>query len=330
MSDKNIHIIFNPASGGGRTGKTRLNIINKIENYLGKIYTLWETEKPFDAVGHTIKAIESGGKLIIAVGGDGTIHEVVNGICISKFNKNIDCTLGIISSGTGQDFVQGFGIKGSIDYQLNLIKEGNAESIDIGMVKYKDKAGNNIVKYFANELQAGIGGKVAQIVNSKTKNKSSFFSYGLTSMVYLFKYKSNVVSLKLNDEKPVTEKVIGIIAANGNFMGGGMKLTSSRNLTDHNFDLFILREQSMINKLINFTKIYFGKLKDSELITIRKVNKLLIDSREEILMEADGEVLGTLPCEIKLLPFSLKVISNFDQLFNPPSSAGLRRTRASG
>jgi len=311
MTAKNIHIIFNPASGGGRTGKARRIILNKIENYLGKDYTLWETEKPFDAVEHTIKAIESGGKLIIAVGGDGTIHEVVNGICISKFNKNIDCTLGIISSGTGQDFVQGFGIKGNIDYQLNLIKEGNVESIDIGMVKYKEKAGNNAVKYFANEFQAGIGGKVAQAVNSKSKNKRSFLTYGLTAINYLFKYKSNVVSLKLNEEETVTEKIIGIIAANGNFMGGGMKLTQTAKFTDHNFDLFILREQSMFNKLINFTKINFGKLDESELITIRKVNKILIDSREEILMEADGEVLGNLPCELSLIPSALKVITKF-------------------
>ena len=310
MTNKNSHVIMNPASGGGKTGQSRRFILNKIEEYLGRSYKLWVTEKPVDAVEYTIKAIESGGNLIISVGGDGTIHEVVNGFCLASVNGNVDCTLGIISSGTGQDFVQGLGIKGDIDYQLSIIKEGIVELIDVGMVKYKDDSSRNVIKYFANEFQVGLGGKVAEKVNAKIKNKGSFLTYGLATIPFLFKYNGSNITVKINDEEPFKEKIIGIIAANGSCMGGGMKLTRTGDLTDHYFDLFIFHKQNIINRLLNFSKIYFGKLKDSKLINIRKADKLIIESGEEVQMEADGEFLGRLPCEISLIPSFLKVIIN--------------------
>jgi diacylglycerol kinase (ATP) len=310
MTNKNFHVIMNPASGGGKTGKLRKFILNKIKNYLGSDYKLWITEKSADAVEHTVKAIAEGGNLIIAVGGDGTVHEVVNGICLASVNANTDCTLGIISSGTGQDFVQGLGINGDIDYQLSIIKEGIVELIDIGVVKYKDDRGRNVSKYFANEFQAGLGGKVAQKVNSKVKNKGGFLTYGLATIPFLFRYKGSDIKVKINDEDSLKEKIIGIIAANGNCMGGGMKLTKTGSPADHYFDLFIFHKQNIINRLLNFSKVYFGKLKNSKLITIRKADKLMIDSGEEVQIEADGEFLGKLPCEISLLPSFLKVLVN--------------------
>ena len=316
MTDKNIHVIMNPASGGGKTGQSRRFILNKIEEYLGSNYKLWITEKPVDAVEYTIKAIESGGNLIISVGGDGTIHEVVNGIIIATLNKNIECTLGIISSGTGQDFVQGLGIRGDIDYQLGIIKEGVVELIDTGVVKYKDDKGLKVIKYFANEFQAGLGGKVAEKVNAKIKSKGGLSTYGLATIPYLFNYNGSNISIKIDDEEPIDGKFIGIIAANGSCMGGGMKLSRSRNLSDNNFDLFVFRSQNILNRLTNFSKIYFGRLKDSKLINIRKANKLIIESTEEVPIEADGEFLGKLPCEIDLLPSSLKVITNYHSLNN--------------
>ncbi len=307
MEEKNIHIIMNPTSGGGKTGETKHYILNKIEKYLGKEYTLWVTEKPAEAVEHAISAIESGGNLIIAVGGDGTIHEVVNGICSKGIWDDNHSILGIISSGTGQDFVQSLGLTTNIDEQLKIIKAGRIKSIDIGQVKFKDDNNRDIAKYFANEFQTGIGGDVVQKVNSRVKQKGGFLTYGLATVSILFKYSGHNMTLRINDGESFSGKFIAVIVTNGTYMGGGMKLTSSGELDDHYFELISIRSQNIIQKVINFPKIYFGKLKSTPKITFDKIQKIVVESEEDVLMEADGELLGKLPCEVNLLPSAIKV-----------------------
>lgn len=312
MDKQNIHLIMNPTSAGGKTGKSRQYIFDKIKYYLGKNYTLWLTEKPADAIRHTVSAIERGGNLIIAVGGDGTIHEVVNGICSKGVGNNNHSTLGIISSGTGQDFVQSLGLTTNIDEQLKIIKNGHTENIDIGSVKFIDKSGEEVIRYFANEFQVGIGGDVVNKVNSTEKHKGGLLTYGLATVFILFKYSGYKMILRVNDEEPFSGSFIGVIVANGKRMGGGMKLNVSGKLNDHHFDLILIHSQNFLRKAINFPKIYFGKLKSTSGIIFGKINNIKIESEHDVLMEADGELLGKLPCEVNLLPSAIKVIANFD------------------
>lgn len=304
---------MNPSAGAGKTHQSRDFILNKIEKYLGKEFTLWVTTRPAEAASHAIKAVESGGELLIAVGGDGTIHEVVNGIFSASDKSEAKCTLGIISSGTGQDYAKSLGLPLNIDEQLEVINKGHTEYVDVGKIIMKNKNEEAEIKYFINEFQVGIGGEVVRKVNANSKHKGGLLTYGLATVSLLFKYSGNLIKAVIDENEILTDKFIGFILANGNCMGGGMRLSSSIRLNDHLFDLLIVPQRTAIQKFINFPKIYSGKLKDSKLIGYRTIKKLLLESDEEVLVGADGELLGTLPCEVTLLPSVLKVCADFSK-----------------
>ena len=134
MEFKKVHIIFNPESSGGRTGEGRQKILNLIEKIFGNNFSLFITGKPNDASLFAEQSIKDDCDLIITVGGDGTIQEVVNGVLSNSCSKINKCSVGIISSGTGQGFAQSINLPKSHEEQIKLIKNGLTKKVDVGRV----------------------------------------------------------------------------------------------------------------------------------------------------------------------------------------------------
>jgi YegS/Rv2252/BmrU family lipid kinase len=293
-----VHVIINPVSSGGKTGARQWEILHALERKLGSEYSLCVTGEPLEACFSARQAILDGSKLIITIGGDGTIQETVNGFFSNGNIVNPSCQLGIIDSGTGHGFAQSLGLPTGLEEQLEVIQRGKAQSIDLGKI---------IFYYFINECQAGIGGEVVKRVQSKHKRLGGFIAFGAITLFTALRYPSRSMTVEIDGMTGITERFIGVVIGNGNYMAGGMNLIPHAQVDDGLFDILLMHEQSIPQRLWNFPKIYSGRHLASSKFTQYRGKKVILSSSERVPFEADGEFLGTLPCSIEILPSALQV-----------------------
>lgn len=310
MSEKTVHAIVNPIAGGGRTGRLIPRLQTEIEKRFGTDCVIHATRQPLEATNITRKSIMTGAKLIIVMGGDGTVQEAVNGFFNDRKLLDPACELGILNFGTGKGLLQTLNLPSSLEEQLDLIAYSSSNLLDVGCVVYKDEKGNKQECFFLNECQVGIGGDVVTEVSMKHKYFGGTLAFGSVAIKQALFYKALNLTVKFDDKQIISRNLIGVVAGNGAFCAGGMRLTPDARPDDGQFDVLLIHDMNIFNRIWNFTKIYSGKHIKSQYVTLRRSKSLLIDSEKPALIEADGELLGTVPCEISLLPAALKVKSN--------------------
>jgi diacylglycerol kinase family enzyme len=156
-------IILNPHSQSGKTGKQADELKRVIERYVGAVDSA-HTERPRHAVEIARQAAEDGRDAVIVVGGDGTIHEVANGLMLAREKGTSVPKLGVVGQGTGGDFRKTLGLEHRLDRYCQTIADGKTRSIDIGKFRYRDRRGEQDEAYFINILSMGMGGLVDEYV----------------------------------------------------------------------------------------------------------------------------------------------------------------------
>ncbi|MDT3696007.1 MAG: diacylglycerol kinase family lipid kinase [Ignavibacterium sp.] len=306
MSNKKIQIIFNPASAGGRTKQEKEKLLHQIKFYFGDGYIFSETTSESNATSFVQKAIENGSETIVAVGGDGTLNQVINGFFHNGIYINPDVALGVIGFGTGQGFAQSLGLPADLSSQVKLIKENPTKSIDIGKIHFND---NYLPKYFLNEFQVGIGGSINKTISPKTKKILRKFAFGFEAVKTLFSYEADELQILING-KTINEKIIGVVIANGEFTGGGMRLTPNALLDDGLFDVLVIKDMPLSQRYISFSKIYSGKHIDLDAFELHKVKNIEFNYQDGVLLSSDGELINSKCVGIEVLHSVLNVISN--------------------
>ena len=178
MNIEKINVIFNPTAGGGLANKLRSKILAGIIRRFGNNYTLTETHFVGEATMLSRNAIANGTGLIIAIGGDGTIQEVVNGFFNDGMFINPQCELGIIDCGTGSGLTQSLNLPASLENQIDLICEEKTCAIDVGRIIYCNHESKREPRIFVSECQLGIGSAVVEGVQSKHKRFGGAFAFG--------------------------------------------------------------------------------------------------------------------------------------------------------
>jgi YegS/Rv2252/BmrU family lipid kinase len=320
MSHKNLSVIFNPASAGGKTGKKLSNIKHLLDKYFTQKYILHVTSKPLDATVIARKALKEGHSSIIAVGGDGTIQEVVNGFFENGKQVNPYARLGIINCGTGCGLAQSLHLPEEIEKQFEIIYNGTTERIDIGKGEYHNGGLLPLSRYFVNELQLGIGGAVVKKVQQRQKRMGGFWAFGLTTISTILTQPNQNMSIQIDTKVHFKQKFLGIIIANGAFTGGGMNLAPYAKLNDNFLDVLLIHEQSVTRRLKTFPKIYSGRHVELPQFGYFQVKKVKISADDNVLLEADGELLGHPPCEIEILPSCIQVFTKANPTRSSDSS----------
>jgi len=312
MKEK-MHVIINPASASGKTGQRQAHILSILERIFGKDYSLCVTTQPLEATSSARKAALAGCSLIIAAGGDGTIQEVVNGLFSGGKPLSPYCSLGIINSGTGQGFAQSLGLPADIESQSESIGNGQTRLIDIGRAIFSNGNGSYVERYFVNECQAGIGGEVVKRIRPGHKKIGGLLAFGVSTLATALNYPNRRISVSVDGGAKTSGRFIGIVAANGNFMAGGMKLAPQAKVEDGLLDILFIHEQTLGERLRNFPKIYSGSHVASPKFSYFKAKSISLASEEDVSLEADGELWGYLPCRIEVLPASLNVRPAFPE-----------------
>ena len=283
-------IICNVRSGRGRVRKNVPEIEAELERR-GLEHEVKLTEGPGHAIQLAREAIEGGCKFVVAMGGDGTIHEVVNGMIVDDKAIDPDAVLGIVSAGTGSDFIRTFGLPSAPVPAVAHLDGDGAFPIDIGKVTYQ-KDGETVTRYFPNIAEAGLGGAVcarAQRLPRFLGPTVYFFAFWMT----IGRHRATHVVVDLVDrtyEGPMNNLVV----ANGQFFGGGMRIAPKSAPTDGLLDIQIehARKREAIAIL---PKVYKGEHLPHPDIEEAKRVRASITSEVPLPIEADGEVLGTTP-----------------------------------
>lgn len=289
-------MVCNTRAGNGGVGRC-LPEVERLLTERELEYEVVRTEGRGHATLLTREALERDRRLIVAVGGDGTIHEVVNGLIADDKAVNPETRLGVVGAGTGCDFIKTFGIPSSPSHAVVHLDGHESFPIDIGKITFSEN-GQEVVRYFANVAEAGLGARVVE--------RAARLPRFLGPTVYFFAFWMTVarhrpaqvqVDLMTRTYKgPMNNMVI----ANGQFFGGGMKIAPKAAPTDGVLD-FQIEHASKREAIAVMPKVYKGQhVPHPDILEAKRV-QASIDSDPPLLIEADGEVLGYTPARFELL-----------------------------
>jgi diacylglycerol kinase (ATP) len=236
----------------------------------------------------------------VAVGGDGTLNEVVNGIA----RREVE--LATIPLGTGMDFVRTYGIPTAFDDAVLVARDGRPRTIDAGLVHYRTWGGASAERWFANVGSVGMSGAVAQRANGMSKalgGKATFF-YALTRV--FLSWENTEVTVRLDDAER-RGRMHDVIVANGIWHGGGMMLAPDAQPDDGLFEVVLIGDVGKVDFLTTAPKIYKGKHVGHPKVEVLRSARVEVDAAEHLPIEVEGEQVGTTPAAFELVPDALRV-----------------------
>lgn len=299
--------VVNPVAGEGK-GLTDWPIISKLLRDNNIAFDFAFTEKKFHAIELTVEAINKGYRNIIIVGGDGTIHEVVNGVFIQKQAQTTDILLSVIAVGTGNDWIRMFGIPRKYTEAIRSIVEGHFFLQDVGKVSFYE-SNYSQQRYMANVAGIGFDACVNKKYNQlKDEGRKSKRLYIWSTLKAIFKYKSTNVNVIIDNEKVVDEPVYSATIAIGKYNGGGMQQTPDAIADDGLFDVTVIRKIGKLGVLRNFKSLYNGRIYKIPKISLNRGRTIEVDSTPGISIEIDGEALGYSPFKFEMIDKAIKVV----------------------
>jgi diacylglycerol kinase (ATP) len=291
--------LVNPASGNGGTGKRWPELAHRAARLGLEGETLF-SERPGHLTELARSAVDGGATLVVAVGGDGTMNEVVNGIA----GRDVD--FATIPLGTGMDFVRTYGIPTKFEDAVRVALTGTPRTIDAGRVSYRTWGGEDAERWYANVGSVGMSGAVAQRANGMSKalgGKATFF-YALTRV--FFEWENTDVTVRFDGEER-HGKMHDVIVANGVWHGGGMKLAPDARSDDGAFDVVMIGDVGKVDFLTTAPKLYKGKHVDHPKVEVVRTARVEVDAAEHLPIELDGEQVGTTPATFEVVPGALRV-----------------------
>lgn len=295
-------VIVNPVAGASTTYR-KWPRISSFLNYIGLPFEFQYTE----GVGHAIEiareAAGNGCRFVVAVGGDGTVNEVANGILQSKEMNG--ATIGIISTGTGGDFIRSVGLERNYLKACSCLTGSERKLVDVGYVEYHN-AGQKRKRYFINSAGVGFDAEVSEASNHMPKALGGTIPYLMGLVKSLVSYRNKNVVMKM-DELEEAGRVLSVVVANGRYFGGGMRVAPNADICDGLLDIIAVGDMGKLELLRAFPTIYKGTHIYHPKVKTNRAVKVEIKSPEKILVHADGEYLGEGPASFGLIPQALSI-----------------------
>jgi diacylglycerol kinase (ATP) len=295
-------IIANPRAGQGKVERH----LPEVERTLadgGLAYRIIRTTHPGHATDIARNALGSGDRYLVAAGGDGTVHEVLNGMLDDGARVARDAVLGIVAAGSGCDIVRSLGLPGdAVRASRHLLGEA-VRTIDIGKVTFT-AGGKEATRYFANIAEAGLGAAVVARTGTLPRSLGAakyFAGFWLT----LPGFNPAVVRLDADDSS-FEWRAHNVVVANGQFFGGGMHISPKSQPDDGMLDVLAMVGPKT-DAFTMLPKIYKGTHVPHRNIAEARARAVHIDARPPLLIEADGEILGTTPATFEVVPNAIRI-----------------------
>ncbi|MFH0952141.1 MAG: diacylglycerol kinase family protein [Patescibacteria group bacterium] len=291
MSDK-YSIIFNPTANRGKAASA----LPKIEKFFNEHklgYEILLTRRPDEATA-LAEELSKGGNIIIAAGGDGTIHEVVNGM---KLRRNV---LGLLPLGSGNDFANALGYSHRLSANLNIIEDNNIRDIDLGQIDGK---------VFINSLAIGFDAVVADKFNRSKKflpGKAAYLRAIFSAIWQLRSYPIKIQTAELTDDKEVVMTAI----TNGHTYGGGLPINPTAKINDGLLNICVIEKLNRRYLTRNLPKLIKGKHGQLPEVTMFTSKKISLESDQGLPLALDGEIIEPQKkLTVNIIPKAIKIIT---------------------
>lgn len=319
-------VVANPTAGAGLVKKDWPLIERLLRANLSEVDYAF-TEGPGHATLLTREALRSGWEMVVAIGGDGTLNEVLNGfyarpdieatyrqdpdgwihpLGLLPAPINPDAVLGLIPLGTGGDFRRTLGLMGDPAESISHLRGKATMQVDLGQLGFIDHSGHLASRYFLNISAAGISGLVDQRVNNSWKGLGGRSSFLLGSLRAFAEFRNTEVEIRLDDTTEITQKIQNLVVANGEYFGAGMWVAPGAKIDDGEFQVVITGDVGLSEGIQLLSRLYKGthlKCRNVSRQNARKIAARPIQpDNRPLLLDIDGEAPGRLPATWHLHP----------------------------
>jgi len=332
MPQNKYFLIMNPTARSGRAKKSCQAILSLLKEK-GAFFDFRWTEKSADAITLAQEAARSNYETVVAVGGDGTICEVISGLftplevrtngaaitsgdlLLTGFKEETTLPrpkLGIIHVGTSPDFNKYHHIPTNAKEAIEVLLKGKTKFIDVGKISYFASPGKEkeITSYFASNVNIGLGPQIAQKANSRFRKYLGDFLGTLTALLTsLMTFKKFPLKINIDGQAQNFKSLINLTLGKDPYLASGMRLPAETSPQEGKIYVLSIEARSLFGLLINLPKLYRGNFMDYKGARIAYAKKVEIDCCQQYpLIEFDGDVKGYLPARIEVLPKSLEII----------------------
>jgi YegS/Rv2252/BmrU family lipid kinase len=306
LNAKRWFVIINPTSGNGASKRKWPNIKATLEteNFdFDFVFTKHEN--------HSIELVNDivskGFRNIICIGGDGTLHNIINGVQKQILVNSSEINVGVIPIGTGNDWIKTYNIPHDLKKAISIIKQGQLKCQDLGKIEFLNS--NKEAVYFNNLAGIGFDGFVVSKVD-KYKYLGRF-AYIIGAIIGLFSFKNFTASIKLNNMEIKTKSLMVLVGL-CKYSGGGMRLTRTPNLNDGLFDVTIAKDLNSFDVIKNLFNLYTGNIVKHSKVENHKTSELtiIVNSKNLPFVQADGELLGKNDIRLHVVPSVFSFYSN--------------------
>ncbi len=300
-------VIVNPASANGRVGREWDRIHRQIKENYDCTFEVEMTQHPGHAVDLSQEAVKAGYRLVVALGGDGMINEVLNGLFRERESLREDVVLGLLPLGTSNDLRRTLGIPKKLPLAVQTLNKAEVRLVDVGKVTTSNLEGVPEVRCFLNVADFGSGGAIADRVNRTTKRFGAQLSiyWGIISTMISFENPTITFSIDGGGEQ--TAVINDFILANARYFGGGLKPAPDAQMDDGLFDIITLGDIGFVESLINLPRLKKGTHLTHKKARFYRGKRVVARANTRVMIQTDGEVIGALPATFEIIPQALKV-----------------------
>lgn len=301
-------LVVNPHSAGGWTGRHFDRILRVVRAELGEVEWAF-TQEAGDGARLAREAFGLGRRLIVAVGGDGTASEVIDGLALAGAIQDPELQVGFIPHGTGGDLRRSLGLSDDVAKAARALARPEPIAIDLGRAELVGRDGEPLVRHFVNVATTGVSAVVAAHVNSGRRFISGPLTFFVASARAMLDWSDRPVRWRTDGGPWREERITALSACNGRFFGGGMKVAPDARLDDGRLDVVAWKGYGALDLLLQRPKLYDGRHVWLEKTEVRRVTELEVEplDAEPILVDLDGEQPGFLPAKFTVLPKAVRV-----------------------
>lgn len=284
--------IVNPIAGAGKA-KSLIPAIRENFRQAGAEFDIYQTSAPRDAIEAAEKAAQDGFNVLVAVGGDGTVNEVLNGIAGRKV------ILATLPGGKGNDFATAVNMPRNIDAACQDLLRADTKDIDLGRV---------MDRYFINSVGVGFDAAVARRVNEGVKLFKGVSAYVYAFFETLLNYEVVDIEIDLG-RGPMKSSPLLVAVGIGQAYGGGMRIVPDAIQDDGLFDVCIFEDMNRLSLIYHFPKVFSGKLKGIKQAGMYRAQEIRLKLSEERPLHMEGEIFMGDQMHFTLQSKAMKVLT---------------------
>jgi diacylglycerol kinase (ATP) len=301
------HLIYNPTARSGRSKADFKKIIDKFQNK-GIDFDTTITQRKDEAIDIAKNISNEKASVVVAVGGDGTIGEVITGLMRQTVERRP--IMGALHIGTSPDFPRYHKIPTSVEDAVDFLFQASPVAIDLGKVTHWDLSRKKrLTSYFGCNVNIGLGPNIASKSNNRYRTYlGDFLGTLLATLVSLSQHKKSRVIIEIDGIKKELDNVINLTVGKDPYLASGMRIPIEISTDDGKLFSLSLQSSSKIKLLAQLWRLYWGDILNYPGAILKRSKKVVISSNDLNLVEFDGDVRGYLPITIEVIPQAINIL----------------------